>query len=69
HVHWYLQGISDGQTHMGVLRDGLVTARCGLVFAPKHFFDHPGAPALPGDLPDIDQGCLRCRGIRPAVKR
>lgn len=64
-MQWFLASLADGGTHQGDLQpNGLVRARCGLVFAPKRFFEHPGAPALPGDLPDIDQGCLECRRVR-----
>ncbi|MGH3752862.1 MAG: hypothetical protein ACRDRP_09230 [Pseudonocardiaceae bacterium] len=65
-MSWYLRTAKDADTHRGELRpDGMVTARCGAVFAPLPLpFDRI---ALPGHPQDRDQICPGCR--RPRVAR
>jgi len=58
-VNWYLQSMSDADTHRGQLNaDGTVTAVCGLRFRP---IELPlGGVSLPGYPPDPDQVCPGC---------
>ncbi len=70
-VSWYLRSLGDHDTHHGDLRDdGTVVARCGIGFTPRPTLRVAGPPpgrlviggfALPGNPPDPDQVCPRCR--------
>ncbi|MGH8602280.1 MAG: hypothetical protein ACREXR_05735 [Gammaproteobacteria bacterium] len=56
---WYLQSLSDHDTHRGHLRRGRVLAACGVEFSPLRAWRKSGS-ALPGEPPDPEQICLEC---------
>lgn len=67
-MSWYLRTASDADTHCGELRpDGMVAARCGVVFVPKPL--PSDRIALPGYPQDRDQICPKCQraGTAPAT--
>ena len=62
-AQWFLRGTADHDTHRGRLfGDGTVMADCGLVFRPRKALRDRG-PALPGEPPDPDQVCGKCKGV------
>ena len=55
---WYLQSMSNHDTHRGALCRGTVLAECGITFRPSKAV-RPD-PALRGNPPDPDQICPQC---------
>ena len=58
---WYLRSMADRDTHhaSGVHRDGSVVAACNARFRPRLL--PSGTKALPGQPPDPEQICPRCK--------
>lgn len=62
-MSWYLRSVADLDTHRGrLLADGTVTAQCGAVFVPRPLAGYRGALLFPGEPPDPDQMCPKCKG-------
>jgi hypothetical protein len=55
---WYLQSLSDGDTHRGTVSRGSVNAVCGIRFRPRTVAF--GRKALPGPPVDRAQICPQC---------
>ncbi|MGH3694001.1 MAG: hypothetical protein ACRDRX_08450 [Pseudonocardiaceae bacterium] len=70
-MSWYLRSLGDHDTHRGELdQDGLVVARCGVVFTPRPTLRVAGpppgelvaaGPALKGNPSDPEQVCRECQ--------
>ncbi len=62
-ANWFLRSTADHDTHRGRLfGNGTVMADCGLAFKPVCALRTRG-PALPGEPPDPDQVCPKCKGV------
>jgi hypothetical protein len=57
--NWYVQSLSDHDTHRGHLRQGHVQAVCGIEFTPVQAGRR--SLALAGKPPDPEQICQKCR--------
>lgn len=53
-MRWYLQSLSNRDTHRGYLRRGRVLAVCGVEFSPLRAWRKDG-PALLGEPPDPEE--------------
>ena len=55
---WYLRPLDDHDAHLDTMCGGVVTAQCGVRFAPRRFACDCGAHSVPP--PDADQVCVVC---------
>jgi hypothetical protein len=63
-MFWYLQSLSDDDTHRGTLSRGSVNAVCGIRFRPRTVAF--GRKALPGPPVDRAQICPQCDHAKDA---